>query len=56
MFFRRHTQLCIWINSVLVLFTVFCVNTSNAQQVGSGASATLKRLDTRTMDKTYKEI
>ena len=56
MFFQRHIQLCIWINSVLVLFIVFCVNTSNAQQVGSGASATLKRLDTRTMDETYKEI
>ncbi len=56
MFFRKHTQLCIWINSVLVLFTVFCVNTSYAQQVGSGASATLKRLDTRTIDETYKKI
>ena len=56
MFFRRQKKLSISLKSVLVLFTIFCVSTSNAQQVGSGASATLKRLDLRTMDETYKEI
>lgn len=55
MFFRKHTQLCIWINSVLVLFTVFCVSNSYAQQSGSGVSAPLRKPDTRAM-KTYKEI
>ena len=56
MFFRRPTKLSISLKSVMVLFTIFCVSTSNAQQSRSGASASLRRLDTRTMDETYKEI
>ncbi|MXV78803.1 redoxin domain-containing protein [Candidatus Poribacteria bacterium] len=56
MLILRQKKLSMSLKSVLVLFTVFCVSISNAQQVGSGASASLKKLDIRTMDETYKEI
>ena len=55
MFFRQQTKLSVSLKSVLVLFTVLCVSTSYAQQVGSGISATLRRPDIRAME-TYKEI
>ncbi len=55
MFFRQQTDLSMSLKSVLVLFTVLCISTSYAQQVGSGVSATLRRPDIRAME-TYKEI
>ncbi len=56
MFIRQQTKLSMSLKSVLVLFTVLCISTSYAQQVGSSASATLRKLDIRAMDETYKEI
>ena len=56
MFVRQQTKLSMSLKSVLVLFTVLCISTSYAQQVGSSASATLRKLDIRAMDEMYKEI
>lgn len=56
MFFRQQTELSMSLKSVLVLFTVLCVSTSYAQQVGSGASVNLRKPDNQEIFDAYKAI
>ena len=56
MFFLRQEKLSICLNSILVLLTVFCVNTTYAQQLGTGASVNMRKLDKRAAVEAYKVI
>ena len=56
MFFQRQARLRMFLNSVLVIFTVLCVNISYAQQSGASASVNLRKLDSRAAVETYKTL
>ena len=56
MFFQRQARLRIFLNSVLVLLTILCMNISYAQQSGASASINLRKLDNRTTVNAYRTL